>query len=405
MLNSFLVLSCFLGQTASFDAKQYAPTYHELADHPWNAVHKKFFVRTFNTGETYYHRLSFDVPWGRFQRLSNQDSEYHDLLKLIDAIDQLPRDEMETAAPVRRLLFFRDMWTVFEELHHMTSKERKEELRRRLARIMSRLELTDDEIQHLPDTLAMNRDKAVFPESFDPKHPEKPFLPTTLLKDDSEWITISASKESALGAPAHTESVNKRSLFTIHMYWPEGRAAGEQFIAAEPLKDAISFPPGTTLALLRRAVAASNRGKLKVTNVVESLQLIVSPAAMIKQDARFKFVLDRYELISGRAALVALNADSPLDAFSFESTGQWRMTQLKDTDEETLVLGYGKGHVGVPSMQHCIVCHGLRNTKFHANFGQFPVFTSTNSKLAATLEKTKEESDSWREYMQLREKP
>jgi hypothetical protein len=405
MLNSLLMITCLLGQSAPFDVTKYAPIYSELGDHPWDAVHKSFFVRTFTTGETYYHRLSFDIPWNGFRRLSKQDPEYEDLLKKFDAIDQLPRDEMENAAPIRRLVFFRDLWTTFEKLKHMASTERREELRPRVARIMKRLELTDHEIQQLPDTLAMIRAKAQFPEVADPEHPEKPFLPTTLLSDTSDWITISTSKKSAIGAPAHTNSVNQRALFSIHMRWPNGRKAGEKFIAAKSWRDNIEFPPGTVLALLRRSVAANTSGSLKVTNVVESLQLLISPPPQSKQDLRFKFVLDRSEFLSGLPGLKALEANTPLDAFSFESSGQWLMLQKYDADGETLVLGRGKGHIGTPSMQHCALCHGLRNMRFHANFGQFPVYLSTNPDLARTLEVAEEKSDSWRDYLQFREKP
>jgi hypothetical protein len=405
MLNSLLILSCVLGQSAPFDVTKYTPFYHKLNDHPWNAVHKAFFVRTFTTGETYYHHLSFDVPWSAFQRLSTQDSEYHHLLKQFEAIDQLPRKEMENASPIRRLLFFRDLWTVFEKLQHMASKDRGKELRRRVARIMKRLELTDDDIERIPNTLAMIRAKAAFPESPDPEHPEKPFLPTALLREDSEWMAISASKNIALGAPTHTESVNQRSLFSIHMHYPDGRKAGEQFIAASRRQDTIQFPPGTELALMRRAVAVNKNGKLNVTNLVESLQLLVSPVAEAQQDARFKFVLDRSECLSGEPGLQVLESNSPIDAYGIESAGQWKTPQKEDADGEPLVLGRGKGHVGVPSMQHCVACHGFRNTRFNANFRQFPVYVTTNLDLARALESSKENSDSWRDYLQLRKTP
>lgn len=405
MLKSFVILSCLLGQSAPLDVTKYAPIYSEQGDHPWDAVHKSFFVRTFTTGETYYHRLSFDVPWSGFRRLSTSDTEYHTLLNQLTAIDQLPRREMEDAAPVRRLIFYRDLWTIFEALKHMASKERGEELRRRLVRIMKRLELTDGDIRQLPDTLAMIREKPTFPESPDLGHSEKPYLPTRLLSDNSDWISISTSKKSAMGAPGHTSSVNQRSLFSIHMHWPHGRKAGEEFIAANSKQSIVTFPPGTELALMRRAVAANTHGKLKVTNVVESLQLLVTPPAEIKHDARFKFVLDRSEFLAGQPGLRALEINTPVDAYSFESAGQWGIRQKEDADGETLVLGRGKGHVGIPSMHHCVACHGVQNTKFHANFSQFYVYPSANADLASALERRIDESESWHEYLRLRENP
>ncbi|OYW13694.1 MAG: hypothetical protein B7Z55_16415, partial [Planctomycetales bacterium 12-60-4] len=154
MADLMLVMSCLLGQSESIDVTRYAPIFSKHDDHPWDAVYKSFFVRTFTTGETYFHRLSFDAPWNSFQRFSREEEAYSALLQQLDAIDHLPRSEMERATPIRRLVFFRDLWTVFERLESMSSKPRGTELRERIARIMRRLELTDDEIQHLPDTLA-----------------------------------------------------------------------------------------------------------------------------------------------------------------------------------------------------------------------------------------------------------
>lgn len=163
MVNSMILLSCILGQSASLDVTKYTPIYSKQGDHAWDGVHKAFFVRTFTTGETYHHRLSFDVPWTDFQRLSNGEAEYQALLKKFDAIDQLPREQMEAAPAIQRLIFFRDLWTVFEKLNGMISKERGAELRQRVARIMKRLELSDDEVSQLPDTLALLRDLLYLP--------------------------------------------------------------------------------------------------------------------------------------------------------------------------------------------------------------------------------------------------
>lgn len=406
MLHFLLWLSCFLGQ-ADPPVPQFVPLYSERGDHPWDTLHQTLFMRTFTTGESYYHRHSWNVPGSGFLAETNRKN----LVKLLDAVESLPRAEMEATSPLRRLIFFRDLWTVFEHLQQpeMISGTRGADLLPQLARIMQRLELTDEEIQHLPDTFAQLREKGIYSETLDPDQLDKPYLPTKLLDESSDWIAVSTSKNSS-SAPHHTQSVNQRSLFSIHLRWPAGREAGEVFLAANSLKDEVRFPQGTELALLRRAVAPSQDGKLRVTKVVESLQLLVTPssdasAGEAKQDLRFKFVLDRASLIAGQPGLVPLDSNSPIDAYGFESTGQWRSMQVNDADGEPLVLGYGKGHVGVPSLQHCATCHGLKTTKFHANFGQFPVYAATNAKLENTLQTAKEQSGSWRVYLELRRKP
>ena len=411
MANSLILLGCILWQSTSLDVTKVTPIYSKQGDHAWDGMHQALFVRTFTTGETYHHRLSFDVPWTDFHRLSNGGEEYQAILKKFDAIDQLPREQMEAAPAIPRLIFFRDLWTVFEKLNAMVSKERGAELRQRVARIMKRLELSDDEVSRLPDTLALLRDQRQFSDTPDSANREKPYLPTTLLSDNSEWITLATHnriedfEELAQSAPAHTKSINHRSLFSIHMRSPQGRKAGEDFIAKNRKNDRFQFPSGTELALLRRALAANQTGKLKVTNVVESLQLLVTPLPEEKSDARFKFVLDRLTFLAGEPGLIPLELNSPVDAFGFESSGQWVMRSQQDADGELLVLGRGKGHVGMPSMAHCVSCHGFQNSNFSANFNPFSVYPMANAKLARELEVSKIESDSWQDYLQFREKP
>ncbi len=411
MVNSLFLLSCILGQIAPLDVTKYTPIYSQQGDHAWDGVHQAFFVRTFTTGETYYHRLSFDVPWTEFHRLSNGEAEYQAILKKLGAIDQLPREQLEAAPAIRRLIFFRDLWAVFEKLNGMVSKERGAELRQRVARIMKRLELTDDEISRLPDTLALLHDQRQFPDAPDSANREKPYLPTALLSESSEWIPLATHTrmkgfdELAQSAPGHTNSVNHRSLFSIHMRFPKGRKAGEEFITKNRKEDRFQFPSGTELALLRRAVAANQIGKLRVTNVVESIQLLVTSLPDEKSDARFKFVLDRSSVLAGQPGLIPLELNSLVDAFSFESAGLWLARSQHDGDGELLVLGRGKGHVGVPSMDHCVACHGVRNSNFSANFSPFSVHPTTDAKLVRELEVSKVESDAWQEYLQLREKP
>ncbi len=80
------------------------------------------------------------------------------------------------------------------------------------------------------------------------------------------------------------------------------------------------------------------------------------------------------------------------------------MRSEEDTDGGLLVLGRGKGHVGVPSMEHCVACHGFQNSNFSANFNPFSAYPMANSKLIRELEVSKAESVSWQEYLQLREK-
>jgi hypothetical protein len=96
------------------------------------------------------------------------------------------------------------------------------------------------------------------------------------------------------------DRVNHRSVFTLHLRTPHGRDGGVEFLKDfTKTEGRQEVPPGTTLALLRRALVPTRSGKLLVSPLVESLQLIaVTPL----EDQRFKFTLDRKEFLTGGAA-------------------------------------------------------------------------------------------------------
>jgi hypothetical protein len=406
-----LLVACCGGETSHDEMHHFVPIYGNRPGHPWDAVQETFFVRRFTTGETYYHRLSFNTPWIGFYQFVQREDIYKTTIDRLDTVANLRREEMEDSDPARRLLFFRDLWTVFESINKTVHQEekvqaRRDEIRRQLARIMRRLELSESEIAALPNTLRLLRSQAVFADSFDPQAPNQPFVPASLLDDGSEWVTSKISKELAIGATHHGQSVNQRSLFTIHILTTSGRQAGEEILAkANKTGGSVEFPRQTVLVLLRRALAGSKEGKLVVTNVVESLQIIVTPPGNELSDYRYKFVLDRGSFVRGKPGLQLLSDKTAVDAFSFESTGQWPHQLKKDDDGELLVLGTAKGPTGIPSMGHCVACHGLKTHQLYANTGFSGSFPSTNRELAQQIETTKAESDEWLEYLRLRTLP
>lgn len=393
------------------DVLHFQPVYGNQAGHPWDVLHEFFFVRRFTTGETYYHRLSFTPPWPQFHSFVQRDDVFEAAISKLEAAEHMPREEMEQAAPIRRLLFFRDLWAVFESLkttedgftREQESSARRNELRRRLARIMQRLELSENEIALLPQTLSLARTEAFYPVAFDKAAPDRPFLPTNVLDDDSDWVCSKTGKWSGTSAPAHEQSVSQRSLFTIHVLAPDGREAGELLLAtANKSNGSAAYAPGTVLVLLRRALAATTDGKLIATDVVESLQSIVTPLAGEREDFRQKFVLDRRDAVLGKPGLRRLTDKTPLDAFSFESGGQWSRSPTPDSDGETIVLGQAKGPAGVPSMHHCAACHGLRTREYYANTVQSAIFPASNRELAHGIAKSKSADRHWQDYLDLR---
>lgn len=418
MFWSCLLVACCLGDVPSDEIDRFKPIYGNSAGHPWDVLHETFYVRRFTTGETYYHRLSFHPPWDRFSPFVQREEVFETVIHQLAAVERMPREQMEDADPIRRLIFFRDLWAVFENIWVAPVKDdaqalaRRDEIRGRLAQIMKRLELTEREIVALPDTLSLLRAKQDFPETFNPKDPDRPFLPTNLLDDASDWVTFKVGKRAVIGAPRHQDSVNQRSLFTVHLLVPKGRKTGEELLAESRKQflrtNSVDFPTGTIRALLRRAVAASTEGKLIVTNVVESVQLIVTLGPGVLQDHRQKFVLDRSDFLAGKPGLRRLTLNTPVDAFSFEGAAFGMPFEPRyDKDGEMLVFGSGTGRRQESSLNSCFMCHGPRSRTLYANSfaGAIGGNLSDNVELARHLETTKAASDGWREYLKLRATP
>jgi mono/diheme cytochrome c family protein len=204
--------------------------------------------------------------------------------------------------------------------------------------------------------------------------------------------------------------VNYRSLFTLHLRAPDGRDGGVQFLQGWTRSEGQTFvPPGTTLALLRRALIPTRSGKLLVSSFVESLQLIVVTPP---QDQRFKFTLDRHEFLSGRLGLKPLGKDDPVDTSSFEALllpNQLALEPSKtEPPSESLIARTFKTLQEIPSsLESCAQCHGgatVRNRifgGFHPRKGAaYP--QSDPDEVAATTVKMKEASSEWKSYLRLR---
>lgn len=388
------------------------PIYSDEPTGSWDELYQTFYVRRFTTGENYFHRLSFSPPSFQFIGLTDDDAAYAQALDLLERVSGLPRSTMEEAPPARRLIFFRDLWTVSEQLQRSRNgsskqvQQRRQEILQRLARVMRRLELSEAEVLSLPHTLKQIQAAAIYPAKFDPDKPDQAFAPPDLLDDNTPWVTIKTSKRVAVGAPHHQQSVSDRSLFSIHIQVPPGSAAVEELLAASyKNNDQFDFQPGTVLVLLRRALAPLTDGQLKVTNVVESLQTIVIPEKPDRFTKNAKLVLDRHDFLQGKAGLLALSPRTPIDAFGFESAGQWAMRNKNDADGEILVLGRHKGHGGIPSLGHCVACHAGNRGALFANFGPFRSYLSNNRELATQVEQDKAKSEAWQDYLKLRQNP
>jgi hypothetical protein len=344
----------------------------------------------------------------------------------LEAVEKLPPAQMEEQPASRRLIFLRDLWPVFDGLHfaHYSwprdedegasgkAVARRDELLRRVARIMKRLELTDEEVRALPNAFQTIGEKKLYPKAFDSSSESEPFFPTDLLDNDGPWVTYSSEREPSAGGMAHMDSVRHRSVFTLHLRMPDGRDGAVKYLKEFTKTEGQQFlPPGTTLALLRRALVPTRSEKLLVSPFVESLQLIaVTPL----EDQRFKFTLDRKAFLTGGAGMKLLGKDDPVDTSSFESIIiQSRIMSTLPREpappSESLIAGQYRTLREIPSsLGICAECHSIatRNNIFGSrglrNAATVAYLQSHPDEAAATIVKKKEASEEWKSYLRLR---
>ncbi len=346
---------------------------------------------------------------------------------------------MEEQPASRRLIFLRDLWPVFDGLHHAhhswpldedkaasaKAASRRDELLRRVARIMKRLELTEEEVRALPNAFQIIGEKKLYPKAFDPSSVKyvdesdplagsvsEPFFPTDLLDKDGPWVTYSSEQQPSAGGMVHMDSVRHRSVFTLHLRMPSGRDGGVKFLKDfTKTEGQQAVPAGTTLALLRRALVPTRSEKLLVSPFVESLQLIVVTPLL---DQRFKFTLDRKEFLTGGAGMKLLGKDDPVDTSSFEAIiiqSRIMSTLPKEPapPSESLIAGQYRTLREIPSsLESCAECHSMitRTNIFGSrgpkNAATTAYLQSDPDQAAATIAKKKEASEEWKSYLRLR---
>lgn len=397
------------------------PLFDSQRGHAWDQVRDAFFVRRFSTGEVFEHPHASAPPWHEYSPFMFDAAFHEDVLSRLDAVEKLPPAHMEEQPAFRRLVLLRDLWAAFDGIHLVYSDwdgpkldkvdlkkpiARRDALRRRLARVMKRLELTEEEVGALPNAFKLIAGKQLYPKSFDPTVGDKAFFPTDLLDKDGPWLTYSSEKEPSAGGTFHTDYINQRSVFTLHLRTPDGRNGGLKFFQDYINADRrLEIPPGTTLALLNRAVVPTRSGKLLVSPLVESLQMIVVTPP---RDHRFKFMLNRKEVVAGNLGLKPLGKDDPADFSGFGSTVLWGHPvepRKKDVDGESFIAGNYNTLRDMPrALDVCIKCHReTLGTVIIARGGpHLPYVQSELERADATVIEKKEASEEWRSYLRLR---
>lgn len=303
---------------------------HEDPENLWNRLHRHFTLRTSVLGQEHGFD-ALDAPlWPESSYLLSGES-HGKALRLLDEFLRV-RGEQLISDPLKRALLQRDLWAVFDwsASRKDTYKPARVALRARLAPVLWRLALSEDQVRALPDNYRQAVASEKYASEYDPAQPEKPFLPPDLFNPRGPWVAVNSYGDPV--APGHLRTFSGRSLFLVLLRLPGGREATLEYLEKLwtfpnpwptqtggnppfgrsfplPLNPTIpQFPAGTQVALARRLVLFDADGKLIPTALTESLQIRVYreiPADLIQAILRgqdfFEFELSRTLLLAGEA--------------------------------------------------------------------------------------------------------
>lgn len=291
-----------------------------------------------------------------------------------------------TRDPIKRALFIRDLWAVFDwsvsrapmNTNDPTYGTEKRELQERLAEILHRLSLTSQEIESLPDNYAQALGSGEFAKEYDPSHPERAFLPTDLFDQHGPWVMVQGTDKPA--AEQHVSFFSGRSRFLIFIRLPGGRKATYDYLhdlwqypqpwidrADAPDQADINpalppFPAGTQVALVRQMTIFDDHGNLRRAPITESIQIrvfrSVTPSSALPADLTaqleasgqhfYEIRLDRKLLFSGPAGGLRAVARDEKDLFIFNAI------PIDGLDNPKTRVDWSRIH---PIVQQCVWCH------------------------------------------------
>ena len=364
--------------------------YDPRPDHIWNRVYRQLYVRVAADGKEFGYDALDPLLWSSTKYLISGQSHQ----QAVGLLDRFLSSHAENliADPLKRALFQRDLWAVFDWLSQSAiHQSEREELQARLALMIQRLALTPEQLKHLPDNYNAAVQGKSFPAQYQAANSDAPFLPAELLRTGGPWVEIGVANnrinvpitQDRPTAPAHLADMAfaGRSVFLVFMHLPEGHEATIAYLQrlkefpqpwvyntersrpdqVLPNPDLPQFPAGTELALVRRMVLIDNQGHLTPTPITESVQIRVyrsvpsgtrrNPDAARESQKGFEFRLSRRKLFAGEAGGLrpVLSDEKEFDVF-----------RSHGIDEFEISMQSGGGSLErsqVVVLDHCAVCH------------------------------------------------
>lgn len=342
-------------------------------DHIWNRLFRLFYVRHARDGQQYGGDELDPYLWWQTKYLLS-GSSHDEALKLLDEFRE-QHSERAVTDPLKRALFQRDLLAIYDwlSLPYVEQTQGRFALQKRVSEIIHRLALSEDQIRKLPDNYDNAIRAHVFPTTYDPADPQRPFLPADLFDPKGTWVCLGKQQGRPV-ASDHLEFFDGRSIFLVFFQVPGGREKTLDYLAklrdipktwgANPdllpyLRDGLvdlaglvpypeppQFPIGTRMALVRQIVLIDSDGNPRRTDLTESVQIRVYRAIHFdlggtgthSQDF-FEFRISREGLLSGHGGGLRAIAPGEKEFAFFRAHGNDVFeSEGKPESEEGIVL-------------------------------------------------------------------
>ena len=263
-------------------------------DHLWNRVHAALWVRTGPDGKDYGHDRLEPLLWRESDHLlAGVPAD-----RAVAVLEEFDRESGEALIddPVKRAVLQRDLWLVSNWLAGTRDAAARRRLERPLDAAIRRLALTPRQLAGLADNYAAAVASKKHPARFDPERPDRAYLPPDLFADAGPWVCVAPADGPA--APFHLDDRGTNpfgnSVFFVFLKLPGGREKTLNFLARPAALDELlvpntdeatkrlspalpnpafpTWPKGTEVALVRRALLVGADGRVVASRLTESVQ-------------------------------------------------------------------------------------------------------------------------------------
>jgi hypothetical protein len=361
-------------QSQSQPAPPTLAIYASDPDHIWNRLFRLFYVRHARDEQQYGGDEPDPYLWWQTKYLLS-GSSHDEALKLLDEFLE-QHSERAVTDPLKRAFFQRDLLAIYDWLSSPSDEQTQDrsELQKRIAEIIRRLELSEDPVRKLPDNYEDAVREHVFPTTYDPANPQRPFLPADLFDPKGTWVCLGEQQGRPV-ASDHLEFFHGRSIFLVFFQMPGGRAKTLEYLAKlrdvpkkwgpnpdmlpflrdgqadlaglVPYPEPPQFPIGTRMALVRQIVLIDSNGNPTRTKLTESVQMRVYRAIHFDMGGTgthsqdfFEFTISRKGLLSGQAGGLRAIIPGEKEFAFFRAHGNdvFESEREKPESEEGIVL-------------------------------------------------------------------